>query len=152
MAKNIRGTNLPTGSELREQFARLLDVVPDAYDLPTLADAVNEDPNVSLYDTLYETFTVAELARSQEELLRLPWLRIYTTNYDDAIELFHQRKRRNVPSFSYHEEKPRRIPIGTVVHLHGMIRDVTEDNVPESVDPERRSVRQAALRDVAVVR
>ena len=129
IAKNIRGTNLPTGSELREQFARLLDVAPDAYDLPTLADAVNEDPNVSLYDTLYETFTVAQLARSQEELLRLPWLRIYTTNYDDAIELFHQRTRRDVPSFSYHEEKPRKIPIGTVVHLHGMIRDATEDNV-----------------------
>ena len=129
MAKNIRGTNLPTGRELREQFSRLLDVEPDAYDLPTLADAVNADENVSLYDTLYETFTVAHLAKSQETLLKLPWLRIYTTNYDDSIELFYHRIRRNIPSFSYNEEKPRKIPIGTVVHLHGMIRDITEDNV-----------------------
>ena len=129
MATNIRGTNLPTGSELREQFARLLGVDSEAYDLPTLADAVHADENVSLYDILYETFTVARLAPSQEALLRLPWFRIYTTNYDDSLELFYHRTRKQMQSFSYHEEKPRKIPFGTVVHLHGMIREITRDNV-----------------------
>lgn len=129
MAKNIRGTNLPTGRELREQFANLLEVAPDDHDLPTLADAVNADQNINLYNTLYETFTVAELATSQEDLLALPWLRIYTTNYDDSIELFYYNIRRDIPSFSYHDQKPRKIPVGSVVHLHGMVRDITEDNV-----------------------
>ena len=62
-------------------------------------------------------------------MLKLPWLRIYTTNYDDSIELFYQQTRRNIPSFSYNEEKPRRIQHGTVVHLHGMIRNISEDNL-----------------------
>ncbi len=129
MATNIRGTNLPTGSELREQFAGLLGVAPNAYDLPTLADAVHADERVDLYDILYETFTVAQLATSQKTLLQLPWFRIYTTNYDDSIELFYHRTRRQIPSFSYHQEKPRKIPFGAVVHLHGMIREITKDNV-----------------------
>lgn len=132
-AKNIRGENLPTGRELRERFAQLLKVEPDAYDLPTLADAVNADDRISLYDTLYETFTVATLAESQKELLKLPWLRIYTTNYDDSIEMFYQKTRGQVPSFSYNEQKPRKIAHGTVVHLHGMIRNINEDNLLEQL-------------------
>ena len=129
MSHNIRGANLPTGRELRERFAELLGVEPDAYDLPTLADAINDDRNFSLYDILYETLTVTRLAHSQKDILKLPWLRIYTTNYDDSIELFYQQTDRKIPSYSYNEAKPRRIPIGTVVHLHGMIRNITEDNV-----------------------
>ena len=128
-AQNIRGESLPTGRELRERFSQLLGVEPDAYDLPTLADALNDDRNISLYETLYETFTVTKLAESQIEILKLPWLRVYTTNYDDSIELFFQQTGRKIQSFSYSEEKPRRIPHGTVVHLHGMIRNINEDNV-----------------------
>ena len=53
-SRNIQGKNLPTGGELKEHFAKLLGVAPDDYDLPTLADAVNADPQVSLRDLLYE--------------------------------------------------------------------------------------------------
>ncbi len=128
-ARNILGKNLPTGRELRNRFAEMLGVAPDAYDLPTLADAAANDPNVKLHEILYDTFTVSQLAGPQQEILRRPWLRIYTTNYDDSIELFYQQTGRDVRSYSYHDPKPRRFPGRTVVHLHGMIRDVTENNV-----------------------
>ena len=128
-ARNIKDRNLPTGGELKEHFAKLLGTAPDDYDLPTLADAVNADPHVSLRDLLYETFTVAQLADGQKDVLGRPWMRIYTTNYDDSIELFYQRTRRKAPSFSYNDAKPQRMPNGTVIHLHGMIRDITDGNV-----------------------
>lgn len=60
-AKNIRDTNLPTGHGLREEFARLLDVAPNDYDLKTLADEVASRPDIDLYQTLYEMFTVKKL-------------------------------------------------------------------------------------------
>lgn len=142
-SRNIQGKNLPTGGELKEHFAKLLGVAPDDYDLPTLADAVNADPQVSLRDLLYETFTVAQLADGQKEVLGRPWMRIYTTNYDDSIELFYQRTGRKAPSFSYHDAKPRRLPNSTVIHLHGMIRNITDGNVLDQlILSEEAYVRQ----------
>ena len=133
-SRNIQGKNLPTGGELKEHFAKLLGVASDDYDLPTLADAVNADPQVSLRDLLYETFTVAQLADGQKEVLGRPWMRIYTTNYDDSIELFYQRTGRKAPSFSYHDAKPRRLPNSTVIHLHGMIRHPHAESRPPRED------------------
>ena len=142
-ARNIQGKNLPTGGELKERFAKLLGTAPDDYDLPTLADAVNADPDVSLRDLLYETFTVKQLADGQKDVLGRPWMRIYTTNYDDSIELFYQRTGRKAPSFSYNDAKPRRLPSGTVIHLHGMIRDITDGNVLDQlILSEEAYVRQ----------
>ena len=90
-ARNIRGRKLPTGSELKHEFATLLGVDPKDYDLKTLADEVSSRPDLNLYQTLYQLFTVKTLQDCQSELLKLPWRRIYTTNYGDAIELaYHQ--------------------------------------------------------------
>ena len=75
-ARNIQGKNLPTGGELKDRFAKLLGTAPDDYDLPTLADAVNAGPDVSLRDLLYETFTVKQLADGQKDVLGRPWMRI----------------------------------------------------------------------------
>ena len=128
-ARNIRREHLPSAKGLREQFAGLLGVAPDAYDLRTLADALDSDNQINLYRTLYETFTVSNISESQKKILELPWLRIYTTNYDDSIELFYRKGRGRVSSYSYNDTKPRKIENGAVIHLHGMIRDLTEDNV-----------------------
>lgn len=142
-ARNIKGTNLPTGRELKNRFAELLGAAPDDYDLPTLADAVNADPNLSLHDLLYETFTVSQLADHQKDVLARPWLRIYTTNYDDSIELFHQNTRRSAQSYSYNDPKPPRLPSGTVIHLHGMIRNISDGNVLDQlILSEEAYVRQ----------
>ncbi len=128
-ARNIRREHLPSAKGLREQFAGLLGVAPDAYDLRTLADALDSDNQINLYRTLYETFTVSNISESQKKILERPWLRIYTTNYDDSIELFYRKARGRVSSYSYNDTKPRKIENGAVIHLHGMIRDLTETNV-----------------------
>ena len=142
-ARNIKGTNLPTGRDLKNRFAELVGVSPDDYDLPTLADAVVDAPNVNLRNLLYETFTVSQLTNQQKHVLDRPWLRIYTTNYDDSIELFYQKTRRGAPSFGYRDPKPRRLPNGTVIHLHGMIRDISDGNVLDQlIISEEAYVRQ----------
>lgn len=128
-AQNIRRENLPSAKGLREQFAALLGVAPDAYDLRILADAIDSDNQLDLYRTLRDTFTVSNVAENQKRILELPWRKIYTTNYDDSIELFYRQVRANVPSYSYNDKTPRKIEDGTVIHLHGMIREITEDNV-----------------------
>lgn len=128
-AKNIRNENLPTGRGLRDEFAKLLGVDPNAYDLKTLADEIASRQDLNLYQILYELFTVKELQPSQGYILRLPWRRIYTTNYDDAVELAYVQNPKKPPSFNYDDEKPRKLPNGSVIHLHGVIRSATEENV-----------------------
>ena len=63
-ARTFKARNLPTGGELKERFAKLLGTAPDDYDLPTLANAVNADPDVSLRDLLYEPWLLRRTSRS----------------------------------------------------------------------------------------
>jgi len=128
-AKNIRDKNLPTGHGLRDEFARLLSIDPNNYELKTLAHEVASRQDINLYQTLYEIFTVKELQKYQSDILRLPWRRIYTTNYDDAVEFAYLQNSNKAPSFNYDDEKPRKLPNGSVIHLHGVIRSTTEENV-----------------------
>ena len=141
-AKSIRDHNLPTGRELRTELARLLEVNSNDYDLQTLADEVSFRRDLNLYQTLYEMFTVKELQEYQTEILKLPWRRIYTTNYDDAVEFSCLQNNKEALNFNYDDEKPRKLLNGSIIHLHGSIRSTNEDNV----------LHQLVLSEVSYVR
>ena len=128
-AENLLGQNLPTSQGLRREFAKLLEIDSAQYDIKTLADEVASRPDLDLYQTLYSLFTVQELQEDQYEILRLPWNRIYTTNYDDSIEFANLKLGNKAPSYDYNDEKPRKLPAGSVIHLHGAIRSTTDENV-----------------------
>jgi hypothetical protein len=128
-AKNIRSQNLPTGGGLRNEFAKILKVNSIDYDLKTLADEFASRKDLDLHQILYELFTVKELQQHQKYILGLPWRRIYTTNYDDAVEFAHSERGSKAASFNYDDAKPARLPNGSVIHLHGAIRSITEENV-----------------------
>ena len=128
-AINIRGERVPTGHQFKKQLAALLDVDSTQYDFQTLADEVNSFEGVRLYQMLYELFTVKEVQSVQIDILQNQWRRIYTTNYDDAVESYYHKTGKKVRSFSYSDEKPRKIPFGSIVHLHGIIRQTDEENV-----------------------
>lgn len=128
-AKNIRNEELPTGSELKHLFAKLLGVDANHYDLKTLADEFASRKELNLYQTLYELFTIKELQPHQEYILAQPWRRIYTTNYDDSVEFSYSKRSSNVASYSYDDEKPSRLQNGSVIHLHGVIRKANEENI-----------------------
>ena len=107
----------------------MLGVAPDTYNVQTLADEIASRSDFSLYQTLYELFTVHSLTSEQIALLRLPWRRVYTTNYDDAIEFAYAQAGVACNSYTYSDSKPRRFRDRSVIHLHGAIRWATEDNV-----------------------
>ena len=121
----------------------MVRVHPQDYPLQTLADEVASREDLSLYQTLYELFTVTSLTMYQHTLLRLPWRRIYTTNYDDAVEYAYLQGKNEAPSFTCTDHKPRRLRAGSIVHLHGAIRWATEENVLQQlVLNEESYVRQ----------
>lgn len=108
-----------------------------------LADEIANRPEYNLYQVLYEIFTVQSLSSDQLDILELPWMRIYTTNYDDVVEYALLKHKSRISSYSYDEKKPRKLLPTSVVHLHGAIRQTTEDNVCEQlVLNEHSYVRQ----------
>lgn len=132
-AINIRGQSVPMGNELKQELADTLCVNPNDYDFQTIAEEIHGKDQFNLYQLLYELFTVAELKEDHINILHKPWRRIYTTNYDDAIELYHHQTGKNILSFSYTDPIPRRIPFGSVIHLHGTIRLTNENNILDQI-------------------
>ena len=98
---------------------------------------------LNLYQILYDLYTVRELQIYQSDILNLPWKRIYTTNYDDAVEFFCAQNNREVSVFTHDDDKPRKLKDGSVIHLHGSIRKIKEGGVSERlVLNEQSYVRQ----------
>lgn len=142
-ATSIRDQNVPDGNGLRNEFAQLLGVSPSDYDLKVLAEELASRPNNDLYQLLYDCFTIKELHLDQTEIIGNKWFRIYTTNYDDAVEFLHLKSFGEFFSYNYDDVKPKRIPFNSVVHLHGSIRQLTPDNVQDQlILTERSYVRQ----------
>ena len=132
-ATNIDGTTLPLSHDLRDEFSDMLGVSPNDYPLDTLVEEVQSRDDMDLYQILYRKFTVTKLQPHHTTILSLPWRRIYTTNFDDAVEHHHSSKNFAVPSYTTTETKPRRLPHGSIIHLHGAIRATTEDTVLEQL-------------------
>lgn len=135
-ATNIAGSVVPPGHPLTERLARELDEDPKELDLKSAADEFLSRSDLSLYGLLYETFTISKVLDYQREILSLPWARIYTTNYDDMVNVV---KGPNFPIFTFEEPRPRRLPKEFAVYLHGSIRRANEDNADSQLILNSRS-------------
>ncbi len=147
-AENIRGGEMPTGTGLKRTFAEALGVRPEDYDLMTLADEFALREDLDLYQTVYEIFTTVKAKEHQTVILADTWRRIYTTNYDDLAE-WVRSVGAPINSYSFDEPKPSRLPAGAIIHLHGCIRNATEQNVLQQlVLNESSYIRQHIERSV----
>lgn len=124
-ATNIVNDKLPAGQMLLERLAEAIGESPGDHDLKSIADAFSHRFDMSIYEILYNTFTVSSVLDYQREILSLPWARIYTTNYDDMVSLV---KGSSFPIFTFEEDKPRNLPQSFAVYLHGSIRKAREEN------------------------
>lgn len=133
-ATNIANNSPPNGKELRRHFLKQLNLPSDTdYDLQVLSDEFAEDDPKKLRDELYRVFRLSALTAEQNALLDEPWRRIYSTNYDDAVELHRLNNKQSPNAFDVSEQVPNKLPHGAVVHLHGSIRMITPENVKNSL-------------------
>jgi hypothetical protein len=135
-ATNIARSPVPAGHPLLERLAKALDEDPNELDLKSAADEFLDRFDLSLYQLLYETFTISEVLDYQRDIVSLPWARIYTTNYDDIVNLV---KGPNFPIFTFDESRPRKLPQAFAVHLHGSIRRANEENAADQLILNNRS-------------
>jgi hypothetical protein len=148
-AENIRSGPMPVGKGLKEEFARVLNVRAEDYDLITLADELAQREDLDLYQTVYELFSTTKARDFQREIISEKWRRIYTTNYDDLVEWIRLEADSEINSYSFDDPKPSRLAAGAVIHLHGSIRNATKENVlKQLVLNESSYIRQHIERSV----
>jgi hypothetical protein len=108
-ATSIRKKHVPTGGEFKSEVASLVGASAVDYDLKVLAEELASRSADTLYQLLYQSFTITDLSAGQKTILDNRWQRIYTTNYDDAVELAHKKKFTKYASYNYDDPKPKRV-------------------------------------------
>lgn len=85
-AKTKDGTPLPTGQELSDALAADCDLGP-GYSLDSIAQHfIEARSETALINALRRRLSVSSVGEVLLELAKVPWSRIWTTNYDDAFE------------------------------------------------------------------
>ena len=133
-ATNIANESPPNGKGLRRHFIQKLGLPADTdYDLQVLSEEFAEDNPHMLCSELIKIFRLCALTKAQTAVLNEPWQRIYSTNYDDAVEAHRLNKGAPPTAFDVSEPIPNKLPHGALVHLHGSIRLITPENVKGSL-------------------
>lgn len=78
--------------------------------------------NHGMLEIIQERYTVDEITTDMTNLLSFPWQAIYTTNYDNALELAAQSAHKPFDDLNNTDDpsgRSRRLPI---IHLHGYVK------------------------------
>ena len=86
--------------------------------------------DAGLISELQQEFTAREVSATQIEILRQPWKRVWTTNYDNVAEISAARAGKRLTPVTLSDDR-RDVPTsGTLsVHLTGYIDRVTQSNL-----------------------
>lgn len=68
---------------------------------------------------LQDRFRLSHVSASVIDIVRYPWTAIYTTNYDNGLDLALQRARKKFVSLNNLDEPRSKATVTEVIHLHG---------------------------------
>ena len=132
-ATNCAGESLKTGKELSNRFLELLKI-SEEMPLKTAASIFCEKMGVNeLFRIFKREFKVKNITDEQKIITSLPWMRIYTTNYDDVVESAFIRNGKNVipVTLKNHIDKNGALPL--CIHINGYVDSVTRETFNEDV-------------------
>ncbi|MGL4408262.1 MAG: SIR2 family protein [Zoogloea sp.] len=131
----------PIGDALNKAIKKLSNIPEDEPSDFTDSAGYAISQNLDLFGLLEGLYTIREITNSQRKILSLPWLRIYTTNYDNSVSVFMSEKNKNLTTdiFDLTDDSPRQLRKGAVIHLHGSIAKCQPDNLDQSLVLTRRS-------------
>lgn len=105
---------------LGEEEAIPLDLVSQLYSRSGL------NPNIR--EVIREFYTASEVADYQRIVSCLPWRRMYTTNYDNVVEKCRREAGLDANSYTVLEHPADSAGITSIVHLHGFVERLTQDD------------------------
>lgn len=136
---NKINTNPPVGNGLNIEIKKLAKIPENEPSDFTDSAAYAISEKLDLFELLENLYTIREITDSQRKILSLPWLRIYTTNYDNSVSVYKAERNESIDIFDLTDQPPKKIKKGSVIHLHGSIAKCDPDNLNESIVLTRRS-------------
>lgn len=136
--ENTKGQTLPSARKLSKDLQIAAGISSEEIsENASLEDVsqyfIEQVGKTKLVKLLKDTFTVSNVLEWQKKLLELPWLRIYTTNYDNVLELSSTlvgKHRRSIAVGST-TEKIKNLE-DAIIHINGFVDNITEDNLQNS--------------------
>jgi hypothetical protein len=145
-AVNIQGGSLPTGNELAKHFADLC-ALPEGTSLEDAAEAYVEKFNEdALIQQIQSKFTVKEVKPFHRAVAALPWKRIYTTNYDNVLEVAYSLEEKRLTPVTAATNIYKIPKIDTLcVHLNGYVDRLDRSKIGSELKLTEASYLTASL-------
>ena len=91
----------------------------------------DEKSEHELVSYLIDVFTATDVTLAQETISTLPWQRIYTTNYDNIVELSYQKNKKNIlsPVLSENPKQYFGKKCKLCVHLNGKVDKLSTEKL-----------------------
>lgn len=109
---------------LRDRINAKLEELGEAHNFKGLETAASRLKKRAgehgLLNLLRDTFAISNVPEKLVEIMRFPWERVYTTNYDSGIEIACHRAARKFATYNNTEESAGEAHL-EIVHLHGHI-------------------------------
>ena len=129
-ALNLRSKPFLQGRQLTQHFANLSGIAHTV----SLEDASEMfldkyGPSKLIEELKYE-FTAKTIAAQHKSLGRMPWKRLYTTNYDNVLEEAFRVNSKPLVTITT-SDNPRQLPKNQVlcIHLNGFIERLNTENI-----------------------
>lgn len=124
---------LGTGAQLLDLFNTELGQKPPFRDLQNAADALwDKIADNGMMTLLKERFTVSDVTSDMADLLRYPWQAVYTTNYDNSLEIAAQAAHTQAEPLNNTDDPSTATQNLPIIHLHGYVQKWDIHNIRES--------------------
>lgn len=145
-AINRKNTAIKTAKELADELAQACGLPVDT-PLEDASEAYQTKFGHSrLISYLLDEFTVKEVASHHLEILKIPWTRAYTTNYDNVFELGSEKVGRVIQSATMlHNPFSLQKSLTTIIHLNGSINELTTETLDSSFKLTETSYISASI-------
>lgn len=131
------GTPLSTAEPLSHKLLDRCGFSKEEYvdDLGKASEIYKElEGEVGLVEFLHKEFTVCNITQEQHYLSVLPWMRIYTTNYDNVFTIAYQQERKKLNEVVLSDRINDIYDKSTLcIHLNGMVSRLDIDKLKDEL-------------------
>ena len=133
-ATNVTGSPLKSAHELAAHLATIVGLPSDSRLEDASEEFLAQQGEDRLIAELKNQFTARETTSAQQEIARIPWKRVYTTNYDNAFELAATSVSRAFLPITLSDalqDVPKDQPI--CIHLNGYVDRLTRETIASEI-------------------
>lgn len=132
-AKNCQNRTPWTGKALADHIADLCGFPGEPMPLEMAAqEYIRQKGDDALIELLHEEYDLSSVSSSHCTIMSLPYIRVYTTNYDRCAEIAYQNAFPDKPAMvtaTLSDTPVHSINSPTCVHLNGSINRLSEDTL-----------------------